>query len=84
MKKEKNDPNKGSFLDKSLWIKLRSIDDTFEDENYFFVVKEHTNHWMGFKGNGTAITFERISEEFYKSFVKENYINGLYIETPFD
>lgn len=76
MKKEKNNSTKDSFLDTSLWIKLRSIDDTIEDENYFFAVKENNNHWMGFKGTGTAITFERISEEFYLSFVKENYING--------
>ncbi len=76
MKTEKNDATKGSFLDRSLWIKLRTLDESFDDENYFFVVKEHNNYWMGFKGIGTAITFERISEEFYKSFVKENYFNG--------
>ena len=67
------DGKKGTFLDRSLWIKLRDIEENIEVENYFFVVKEKTDesHWLGFKGVGPAVTLERVSEEFYLNFLKE-------------
>lgn len=67
------DGKKGTFLDRSLWIKLGGVEEYIENENYFFVVKEKTDgsHWLGFKGTGTAVTLERVSEEFYLNFLKE-------------
>lgn len=65
---------KGGFLDRSLWVRLGAQEEEYtEEENYFFVVKENESgtHWLGFKGVGTAITLERISEEFYLNFIKE-------------
>ena len=72
MKKESRE-TKGSFLDMSIWIRLGMREEYMDEENFFFVVKEKHGgtHWLGFKGTGTAITFEMVSEEFYLNFIKE-------------